>query len=274
MTLLCLALHMSNDKLPETPSPAQILAFAIVTDKYDCVHTVRYLSRAWMHDAPINMTDEKKDCVALVQSAWLLNDPYAFRRSTKQLIPLLSIHSSGSEGFKSEILAEYVQDCIKATVVTAQNRLVYVLQKPIDNMTLTATVGVWPSLKHGKTHMGTYQPGQHDFICMSNYVMLLDRIGLSKGATTCTNIKEAISQLRSAISVGFTQDMVIANITKDNEGHVHKGAGCRACRLDLTTHFTWIISQLEAIIPGLCIDCMKNEALRCHENGNVCRKST
>lgn len=70
MRILCLVIHLENDKLPVKMAPEQITKIAELSDKYDCSRALRFAASVWF-DGHIKATYPARD-VILLSAAYVL----------------------------------------------------------------------------------------------------------------------------------------------------------------------------------------------------------
>jgi len=84
MEWLCAILHFKNNDVPAELSPAQVLAFAVMADKYNCVESVKVATTKWLLDASKSTSIDSLKAVLV--AAFLLDDAGAFFQISQSLV--------------------------------------------------------------------------------------------------------------------------------------------------------------------------------------------
>ncbi|SPJ83766.1 uncharacterized protein FTOL_10282 [Fusarium torulosum] len=82
LQVVCSIIHYQNDKIPRTLPAGDILAVAVVADKYDCVDVVKFASESWLRTSG----HEPDDLMLLTAAAYILRSSTAFNNITRTLI--------------------------------------------------------------------------------------------------------------------------------------------------------------------------------------------
>jgi hypothetical protein len=90
MTILCKFLHYQNEPFPGlvlSPSISTLRNLAIMSDKYNCVGSVGFLTDAWIDRLETLETKASDDeLFRLVESAYILDHAFLFERVTKRIL--------------------------------------------------------------------------------------------------------------------------------------------------------------------------------------------
>jgi hypothetical protein len=75
-------LHHQNREVPQSLAAGDVLAVAVVADKYDLVGALRFASESWLRPS----RDEAGSMLLLTAAAYLFRNACAFREITRVLI--------------------------------------------------------------------------------------------------------------------------------------------------------------------------------------------
>jgi len=106
MEWLCAILHFKNNDVPAELSPAQVLAFAVMADKYSCVESVKLATIKWLLDASKSMSFDSLKVV--LAAAFLLDDAGAFLQISQSLVWYVSIDALVRETSVESVLPSKV----------------------------------------------------------------------------------------------------------------------------------------------------------------------
>lgn len=73
MRILCLVMHLENEKIPVKMTPEQITEIAELSDKYDCLKALRLAAGLWF-EGHIKAMDPERDA-KLLSAAYILKHP-------------------------------------------------------------------------------------------------------------------------------------------------------------------------------------------------------
>ncbi|GKU07789.1 btb poz protein [Fusarium langsethiae] len=75
-------IHYQNKKVPRTLPACDVLAVAVVADKYGCVDALKFASETWLRISG----DEPDNLMLLTAAAYLFNNSQAFNKMTGALV--------------------------------------------------------------------------------------------------------------------------------------------------------------------------------------------
>ncbi|WZH50277.1 uncharacterized protein QYS62_011521 [Fusarium acuminatum] len=76
---ICSIIHYQNKKVPRTLPAGDVLAVAVVADKYDCVNALEFASETWLRPSG----DEPDNLMLLTAAAYLFRNAQAFKEITR-----------------------------------------------------------------------------------------------------------------------------------------------------------------------------------------------
>ncbi|KAM5360762.1 hypothetical protein BFJ70_g16769 [Fusarium oxysporum] len=82
LKIICSIIHYQNKKIPRTLSAGDVLAVAVVADKYDCVNALKFASETWLGTSG----DGSDNLMLLTAAAYLFRNALAFREITRALV--------------------------------------------------------------------------------------------------------------------------------------------------------------------------------------------
>jgi hypothetical protein len=264
-----MVLHLQADCKTSPGSAGEICAIAVLADKYNCIKALRYAARVWMQDVC-----KEGDCttiehnIALVEAAWLLEDPWTFRTSTKELVLKFQAFEFFSLSQRNSILPESITKQLLSHVARAVDQIAKHLYQPISYLTTNATAGTFPHEEHGyQSHNRAYRCGKHDWMLAANYGIALTSLGLDSHTLAKASIAGIQAGLVNGLEGGSGGEGW-CNL----RGIVEKVEKCRACSFNTKDHFMEVLKIIDKA-HGLCLDCAKNESTSCNPNSTICRKS-
>lgn len=74
--LICTAIHLRDDLLPETVEHATILSFATLADKYGCAHALKHVAGHWLCSASTREVEYRT--FNIIKAAYLLDHLKSF----------------------------------------------------------------------------------------------------------------------------------------------------------------------------------------------------
>ncbi|KAG5782216.1 hypothetical protein H9Q73_004144 [Fusarium xylarioides] len=98
LKLICYIIHYQNKKVPRTLPAGDILAVAVVADKYDCVDILKFASESWLRTSG----DEPDNLMLLTAAAYIFRNAQAFNEITRALVlnydgPYLALYTDEVE---------------------------------------------------------------------------------------------------------------------------------------------------------------------------------
>ncbi|GKU16312.1 unnamed protein product [Fusarium langsethiae] len=82
LEIICSVIHYQNKKVPRTLPACDVLAVAVVADKYGCVDALKFASETWLRISG----DEPDNLMLLTAAAYLFNNSQAFNKITGALV--------------------------------------------------------------------------------------------------------------------------------------------------------------------------------------------
>ncbi|KAK1248593.1 hypothetical protein MKX08_006813 [Trichoderma sp. CBMAI-0020] len=82
LKIICSIIHHQNREVPQSLAAGDVLAVAVIADKYDCVQALRFASDSWLRPSG----DEAGNLMLLTAAAYLFQNAQAFKEITKALI--------------------------------------------------------------------------------------------------------------------------------------------------------------------------------------------
>lgn len=82
LKLICSIIHYQNEKVPRTLPAGDVLAVAVVADKYDCVDVLKFASETWLRTSE----SEPANLMLLTAAAYLFRNAQAFSEITRALV--------------------------------------------------------------------------------------------------------------------------------------------------------------------------------------------
>jgi hypothetical protein len=235
----------------------------MVADKYDCIKAVKYVSRVWMQDLSVIGDNKVEQYLMMAESAWVLDDPFAFRRSTRGLV----LHHNFSAPLPTQSdtrLPEVVLLQLHDQAAGISEFMAKELDWPFLWMTQNAAANVYPALQHGCLEGQVYTAGRHEWMSVMSYSIILAKASLNR--VTCN--KESVEATKSKIGSCMGPSILIGNPFAGQ--HVK---GCRACIFNKDNHLRNILHVVTQRTIGLCLDCVKSWKTACVQEGPKCRRS-
>jgi len=82
LKLICAIIHHRNKKVPQSLAAGDVLGVAVIADKYDCVHALKFASGSWLRPGK----NKAGDLMLLTAAAYLFQNAQAFNEITRALI--------------------------------------------------------------------------------------------------------------------------------------------------------------------------------------------
>jgi hypothetical protein len=82
LKIICSIIHYQNKKVPRTLPAGDVLAVAVVADKYDCVNALKFASETWLRTSG----NEPDNLMLLSAAAYLFRNAQAFSEITRALV--------------------------------------------------------------------------------------------------------------------------------------------------------------------------------------------
>lgn len=82
LKIMCAIIHHENEKVPRTLPAGDVLAVAVVADKYDCVNVLKFASETWLRTSE----SEPANLMLLTAAAYLFRNAQAFSEITRALV--------------------------------------------------------------------------------------------------------------------------------------------------------------------------------------------
>ncbi|KAI3573851.1 hypothetical protein IWW34DRAFT_634180 [Fusarium oxysporum f. sp. albedinis] len=82
LKIVCSIIHHQNEKVPQTLAASDILAIAVVADKYLCMNALKFASETWLR----TFGSEPYNLMLLTASAYLFRNAQAFSEITRALV--------------------------------------------------------------------------------------------------------------------------------------------------------------------------------------------
>jgi hypothetical protein len=80
--IICPIIHYQNKNVPRALPVGDVLAVAVVADKYDCVNALKFASETWLRISG----DEPDNLMLLTAAAYLFRNAKAFKEITRALV--------------------------------------------------------------------------------------------------------------------------------------------------------------------------------------------
>jgi hypothetical protein len=226
----------------------------------------------WIQDI---QTLKAENLVALAEAAWLLDDPRAFRLSTRQLIFNIDCEELASLSKTSTELSDFTITQISSNARSAMISLMTKLHKPFYDLTRSAQSHAYPTQEHGSEqqyrHRVHYSAGKHDLMVACSYTMFLNRISLGFALEKYPSPLHLQLKLSNSLS-GLAMSEIELLLRRSSGAS--PSSGCKACSLDVKAHIRSTLASLSSHIHGLCLDCMRNENKDCDGDLTQCRRSS
>lgn len=269
MRLLCMVLHMKSGCLSRKPTITELRGFAEIVDKYDCTAAVYFVARTWLRDAH-EQAATVQDWYNLTESAWLLDEPFAFRRSTKELSLVGQYHRPDQmpQNFEA-VVADLVGSQLLKRSEDIITSMLLKIHAPVVAMTENHYQGSLPSRDHGYYQPGgvKYQGGKHDYMVAAAYTAFLNKHGLNRNLSQCSSLADLMLNIENALN-----STALAHANVRSYGGC-SDVRCRACEIDMRKLFEGLAAEAKSLVDGLCLDCMRNGRARCDVDQFECRRS-
>jgi hypothetical protein len=82
LKIICSVIHYQNEKVPRTLVAGDVLAVAIVADKYGCIDALKFASETWLRTS----RDKASNLMLLAAAAYLFRNAQAFNEITRALV--------------------------------------------------------------------------------------------------------------------------------------------------------------------------------------------
>ncbi|KAM0499011.1 hypothetical protein ACHAP8_005715 [Fusarium lateritium] len=82
LKIICSVVHYQNKEVPRTLPAGDVLAVAVVADKYDCVNALEFASDTWLRPPG----DDPDNLMLLTAAAYLFRNAQAFKEITRALV--------------------------------------------------------------------------------------------------------------------------------------------------------------------------------------------
>ena len=250
MTLLCLTLHMQNDRLPEPITVSQLREFAALVDKYDCAPAVKFASTFWLKNLWNDPSIQANEQHALLASAFLMDDTASFYEISYWMVVNCTPKEIDDMASCKEVLPDAVYRLLAQTIRKIQDKLSHQIQVPITEMSRAGTDGMIGGSYHGMNTTSGYQMGHHDFGRVTSYILQLSAIGMWPINPSAKSISSQISLLKNF--PGLDDPFKATRVERN----------CKACNLNVKERNRLIILSALKLIRGLSLECLVAE--ECH----------